>query len=83
MMIALTGGNRAFRQRDQSNMVLAAIIILHCSRKITKQKLLDFFGCLSIEDIMGQVYNPAVYYITMVERAMVDDKPAMLGILCY
>jgi hypothetical protein len=47
MMMALTGGNRAFRQRDRSNMVLAAIIILHCSSKITKQKLLDFLDiCL-------------------------------------
>ncbi|KAF4984980.1 hypothetical protein FDECE_16924 [Fusarium decemcellulare] len=47
LMMALAGGNRAFRQRDRSNVVLAAIIILHGSSKMTKQKLLEFLDvCL-------------------------------------
>ncbi|OAQ83764.1 basic-leucine zipper (bZIP) transcription factor [Purpureocillium lilacinum] len=47
VMMALAGGNRASRQRDRSNMVLAAILILHCSSKMTKQKLLEFLDvCL-------------------------------------
>ncbi|KAH6949093.1 hypothetical protein DER45DRAFT_650006 [Fusarium avenaceum] len=47
MMMALTSGNRAFRQRDRSNLVLAAIIILNCSSNISKQRLLEFLDiCL-------------------------------------
>ncbi|KIL85491.1 transcriptional regulator [Fusarium avenaceum] len=47
MMMALTSGNRAFRQRDRSNLVLAAIIILNCSSNISKQRLMEFLDiCL-------------------------------------
>ncbi|KAH7246728.1 hypothetical protein BKA59DRAFT_398320 [Fusarium tricinctum] len=47
MMMALTSGNRTFRQGDRSNLVLAAIIILNCSSKIPKEKLLEFLDvCL-------------------------------------
>ncbi|UNI16444.1 hypothetical protein JDV02_002876 [Purpureocillium takamizusanense] len=47
VMMALAGGNRVSRQRDRSNMVLAAMLILHCSNKMTKQNLLAFLDvCL-------------------------------------
>ncbi|KND86913.1 hypothetical protein TOPH_08461 [Tolypocladium ophioglossoides CBS 100239] len=41
LMMAVAGGNRAPRQRDRSNMVLASIVILHCSGRMPKQKLLE------------------------------------------